>query len=69
MEKRARDQARFRGHHSIVDHLVTFRIIAEECHNDKMISFVVSLILEKFLTMCPKVTSRIGSEILKSLSS
>jgi hypothetical protein len=33
--KRARGEAGFRGYHSIVDHLVTFRIIAEEFHNDK----------------------------------
>jgi hypothetical protein len=28
--KRARGEAGFRGYHSIVDHLVTFKIIAEE---------------------------------------
>ena len=33
--KRAKVQARFRRYHSIVDQLVTFRIIAEEFHNTK----------------------------------
>jgi hypothetical protein len=33
--KRAKGQARFMIYHSTVDHLVTFRIIAEEFHNTK----------------------------------
>jgi hypothetical protein len=33
--KRARGQSRFRGHHSTLDQLVTFRIIAEEFFIDK----------------------------------
>jgi hypothetical protein len=33
--KRAKDQARFRRYHSNVDHLVTLKIIVEECCNNK----------------------------------
>ena len=33
--KRVKGQARIRRYHSIVDHLVTLRIIVEECHNHK----------------------------------
>jgi hypothetical protein len=33
--KRARGKFGFRGYHSTMDHLVTFRIIIEECRNDK----------------------------------
>jgi hypothetical protein len=34
-QKRAKGQVSFRGYHSIVDHLITLRIIVEECHNNK----------------------------------
>ena len=33
--KRAKGQANFRSYHSIVDHLVTLKLIAEECCNNK----------------------------------
>ena len=33
--KRDKGEVGIRGYHSTVDHLVTFRIIAEECCNDK----------------------------------
>ena len=33
--KRGKGQAGFRRHRSKMDHLITLRIIMEECHNDK----------------------------------
>jgi hypothetical protein len=35
MEKELKVRSSFRGYHSTVDHLITLRIIAEECHNNK----------------------------------
>jgi len=32
--KIAKDQDEFKRHHSTIDHLVTLKIIAEECHNN-----------------------------------
>jgi hypothetical protein len=34
-EKRVKDWVGFRSYHSTVEHLVMFRIIIEECHNNK----------------------------------
>jgi hypothetical protein len=33
--KRFKGQARFKGSHSIVDHIFMLRIIVDECHNNK----------------------------------
>jgi hypothetical protein len=49
--KRANGQEKFRNYHSSVDHLVTLKIIVEECRNlIKPNSFGVLLILENLLT-------------------
>ena len=58
--KRAKGQAGFRRYHSIVHHIVTFRIIAEECCNTKTNFFVVLLTLEKILTWFLGKTFGIG---------
>jgi hypothetical protein len=57
--KRDRGQVGFRGYHSTVDHLVTFRIIAEECRNDK-IDLLCCFIdfIKTFLTLFLGLTSR-----------
>jgi len=34
-KKRAEGQVGFKGYNSIVDHLITLRIITEECDNNK----------------------------------
>ena len=50
--KRAKCQARFRRYNSTVDHLVTFRIIAEDFCNNKT-NFFIFFTLEKLLTLFP----------------
>jgi hypothetical protein len=54
MEKELKAKARFRSYHSTMDHLVTLRIIVEECHNNKTNLYVVSLTLENILTQVPR---------------
>jgi hypothetical protein len=58
--KRDKGHARFRRYHSTFDHLVTFRIIAEEFHNTKTNFFVVLLTLENILTCFLGKTFGIG---------
>jgi hypothetical protein len=52
--KRAKGQARFRRYHSTVDHLVTFRIIAEEFHNTKTNLFCCFVDFRKSFDMVPR---------------
>jgi hypothetical protein len=52
--KRAKDQARFRRYHSTVDHLVTFRIIAEEFCNAKTNLFCCFVDFRKAFDMVPR---------------
>jgi hypothetical protein len=54
--KRAKGQAGFRGYHSTVDHLVTFRIIAEECHNDKIDLLCCFIDFRKYFDIVPGLT-------------
>jgi hypothetical protein len=58
--KRAKGQAEFRRYHSTMDHLVTFRIIADELCNTKAIFFVVLLSLKNLLTWFLGKTFGIG---------
>jgi hypothetical protein len=52
--KRAKGQARFRRYHSTVDHLVTFRIIAEEFCNAKTNLFCCFVDFRKAFDMVPR---------------
>jgi hypothetical protein len=52
--KRAKGQVGFRRYHSIVDHLVTFRIIAEEFCNTKTNLFYCFVDFRKDFNMVPR---------------
>jgi hypothetical protein len=52
--KRAKGQARFRRYHSTVDHLVTFRITAEEFRNTKTNLFCYFVDFRKAFDMVPR---------------
>jgi hypothetical protein len=52
--KRTKGQARFRRYHSTVDHLVTFRIIAEESCNTKTNFFCCFVDFRKYFDMVPR---------------
>ena len=62
--KRAKGQAAFTRNHSTTDHLVTLRIIAEECRNNKSHLFCCFVdlwwILEKLFIHCLEITCGIG---------
>jgi hypothetical protein len=53
-DKRAKGQARYRRYHSIVDHLVTFRIIAAEFRNTKTNPFCCFVDFRKDFDMVPR---------------
>ena len=52
--KRPKGQAEFRIYHSTVDHLVTFRIIAEEFYNTKTNLFCCFVDFRKDFDMVPR---------------
>jgi len=52
--KWAKVQAGFRRHHSTTDHLVTLRIIVEECRNDKSNLFCCFVDFRKAFDMVPR---------------
>ena len=52
--KRARGKAGFRRKHSTMNHLVTLRIIVEECHNDKSNLFCFFAYLRKAFDTVPR---------------
>jgi hypothetical protein len=53
-DKRAKGQAGFRRYHSTVDHLVTFRIIAEEFCNTKTNLFCCFVDFKKYFDIVPR---------------
>jgi len=52
--KRAKGQAGFRRHHSTTDHLITLRIIMEECRNDKSNLFCCFVDFRKSFDTVPR---------------
>ena len=52
--KRAKGQAGFRRHHSTTDHLITLRIIMEECRNDKSNLFCCFVDFRKAFDIVPR---------------
>ena len=58
--KRDKGQAGFSKYHSTVDHIVTFRIIAEEFHNTKTNLFCCFVEFRKSFDMAPRKNFGIG---------
>jgi hypothetical protein len=54
--KRAKGQVGFRGYHSTMDHLVMFRIIAEECRNDKTNLLFCFVNFRKYFDIVPRTS-------------
>jgi len=52
--KQAKGQASFRRHHSTTDHLITLRIILEECRNDKSNLFCCFVDFRKAFDTVPR---------------
>ena len=52
--KRAKEQAGFRRNHSTTDHLVTLRIVAKECHNNKSHLFCFFMDFIKSFDIVPR---------------
>lgn len=51
--KRVKGKASYRRYHSIMDHLVTLRIIAKECHNNKTNTFYCFIDFRKAFDTIP----------------
>ena len=51
---RAKGQAEFKRNHSTTYHLITLKIIAEECHNNKSNLFCCFVDFRKDFDMVPK---------------
>jgi hypothetical protein len=60
MEKELKVKAGFRRYHSTMDHLVTLRIIAEECHNNKTDLLCCLVEFRKYFDIVPRTTFGIG---------
>jgi hypothetical protein len=52
--KRDKGEVGIRGYHSTVDHLVTFKIIAEECCNDKNDLLYFFIDFRKYFDIMPR---------------
>ena len=52
--KQAKVQAGFRRNHSTTDHLLTLRIIAEECRNNKSYLFLCFVDFRKAFDIVPR---------------
>lgn len=52
--KRAKGQASFRMHHSTIEHLITLRVIAEECRNNKSNMFCCFVDFKKAFDTVPR---------------
>jgi hypothetical protein len=54
--KIAKVQAKFRSYYSTMDHLITLRIIVEECRNNKINLVYCFVDFRNFLTQCLGLT-------------
>ena len=63
--KRAKGQASFRRNHSTTDHLVTLRIITEECRNNKSDLFCFVVDFKKYFDRVPRNNLRNRLEEIK----
>ena len=63
--KRAKGQANFKRNHSTMDHLITLRIIVEECRNNKSDLFCCFVDFRKVFDTVPRKNSWNRLEELK----